>query len=138
MNIALYVAMSFLIGALMYVIFHRRSPHIGKIRLEDLNLAALANLMDPAEQKYLHQELSGPDFRRLHRRRMRVALAYLSELQDALPTASDSQTHATLSRTRLLIMELRCRAVLSYVLPHMRVSAAKLPQLITQVVPSNR
>lgn len=138
MTIVQYAAISLLIGALMYAIFLRKSTHAGKIRLEDFNVAALSNLIDPAEQEYLHRHLSGPDFRRLHRRRMKVALAYLSELQDALPDFTTNATHAAVSRTRLLILELRFRTILSYLVPHMKVNAPDLPQLIAELVPANR
>ncbi len=138
MTIALYVTVSAVVLLLMYATFARKNAAPGKARLEDVNVLALSNLMDPAEQEYLSRKLPPRDYRQIHRRRMRVALSYLRELEDALPSVADTSSHSALSRARLLILELRWRALLSYTLPSVKVNTRQLTRVITELVPIGR
>jgi len=136
MTIVLYLAITAFVFFLMYATFARkRSAHVQGI-LEDVNVQALSNLMDPAEQEYLSRKLPPRDYRQIHRRRMRVALAYLRELEHALPSAADASSHSALSRARLLILELRWRVIVSYILPNVKVNTADLIQVVAQLAPT--
>lgn len=44
---------------------------------QPVDLDAFRNLMDPAEPEYLRAHVSGPDFRRLERQRLRAARVYV-------------------------------------------------------------
>ncbi|MGH9603045.1 MAG: hypothetical protein ACRD24_11730 [Terriglobales bacterium] len=44
---------------------------------QPIDLEAFRNLMDPAEQQYLREHVSGADFRRLERQRLRAARTYV-------------------------------------------------------------
>src|SRR5256885_15606334 len=45
-----------------------------------IDLAAFGNLIDPAEEEYLREKLSPPEFRSVQKSRLRAAIAYLNAL----------------------------------------------------------
>lgn len=136
MTIVLYLAVSALVCLFMYVTFARKRSATEKGKLDDVNVRALSNLMDPGEQEYLSRRLPARDYRQLHRQRMRVALAYLRELEQALPSEADTSSHSALSRARLLILGLRWRMIVSYLLPRVKLDSAELRQLVAELIPN--
>jgi hypothetical protein len=131
----LYITFSTLVLLLMYLVFRSRRPSLAPSRLQEFNLDALAILLDPLEQQYLSQQLPPQKYRYIHRKRMRVALAYLTELENALPSSNHEVAQAALSRARLLILQLRFRAICSFLLPKIKVQGAGLREIVSALVP---
>src|SRR5579863_5847530 len=49
-------------------------------RWQKVDMASFLNLADPAEERYLRRRLSGSEFRRIQRMRVRVMWEYLGRL----------------------------------------------------------
>ena len=95
-------------------------------RMGALNIDALAKLMDREEQLFLRARLPIRTFRQLQRKRMRVALAYLSDLSVVI-SAFDS---ASIDHLRTLIMRTRLQALRIWLFPSSPVDSLEIvPEL---------
>lgn len=95
-------------------------------RLSTFNIDALAKLMDREEQLFLRARLPITTFRQLQRKRMRVALAYLSDLSVVI-SAFDS---ASIDHLRMLIMRTRLHALKIWLFPSSPADSLKIvPEL---------
>ena len=91
-------------------------------RIEPLDLAAFANLMDPAEESYLRENLPTADFRAVHRSRLLAAADYvkcaaanaslLLRLGDAARSSSDSSIAEAGAALSAQALKLRVSAIM--------------------------
>jgi hypothetical protein len=138
MTLFVYIVLAVAVVTLMYFALRRKRPDEAAPSLEEVNVTALANLMDAGEQAFLAKRLSPRSYRRIHRKRMRVALGYLGELEQALPSRTSDTSHVVLSRARLLIFILRLRVMGSFLLPNMRLKKRPLEEVVAQLSLSTR
>ena len=103
-------------------------------RWQKVDMASFLNLADPAEERYLRRRLSGSEFRRIQRMRVRVMWEYLGRLafnsKLMMQAAQIVQHHsegtqlqeatllvATASRMRLLIFAADAYLAIRFLLP---------------------
>lgn len=119
MNTPAFIVSILAIAALAALIWSLRlaTKHISREeaeqRMTEFNIEALAKLMDGAERDFLRSRLPRKTFRKIQRKRMRVALAYLSDLSTIL-SAFDA---STIGEMRLLILRTRLQALRLWAFP---------------------
>jgi hypothetical protein len=91
-------------------------------RMTGFNIEALAKLMDRSERDFLRSRLAPGTFRRIQRKRMRVALVYLSDLSTIISAFDDK----TLGDLRLLILRARFQALRMWAFPSSSVAPCEL------------
>jgi hypothetical protein len=82
-------------------------------QLKDFNIAALSRLLSQEEKAFLVSRLGQSCFAKIQRRRMRVALLYLSDLSAIL----NALHLAEASELRLLIAKARLTAMWAWLFP---------------------
>jgi hypothetical protein len=119
-------------------------------RLRSVDVDAFRNLTDPGEERYLRANLSGADFRKVHRARILAALEYVScAAQNAaiLMRIGDAARHSpnpstaeageklvdTAIRLRLYAFHAMAKLYLGLVLPGPRVSPARIAESYEQM-----
>jgi hypothetical protein len=91
-------------------------------KMTEFNIEALAKLMDGAERDFLRSRLPKKSFRKIQRKRMRVALAYLSDLSTIL-SAFDANT---IGEVRLQILRTRFQALRMWAFPSSSIAPCEL------------
>jgi hypothetical protein len=80
------------VAIVLFLVFQVRTRHgqggkqMGAVRLTPVDLDAFENLTDPEEEKYLRQNLSPAEFRRVQRLRIRAAKMYVAALSENAST----------------------------------------------------
>src|SRR5258707_5700645 len=114
-------------------------------QIRSVDVEAFRNLVDPAEEDFLRSHLSGRQFRRVQRQRLRAAaeyvhcasrnavlLARLGEAARHSPEISVAEAGARLvdsaTQLRLFALQATGRLYLSIVFPSLPVSAAAAPE----------
>jgi hypothetical protein len=114
------------LAALIWSVFLARAKRISRQeaeqRMSGFNIEALAKLMDVSERDFLRSRLAPRTFRTIQRKRMRVALAYLSDLSTILSSFDPS----TLGELRLLILRARFQALRMWAFPSTSVEPCEL------------
>jgi hypothetical protein len=115
-----------------------------------IDLAAFGNLIDPAEEEYLREKLSPPEFRSVQKSRLRAAIAYLNALSanavllvqlgetarhDANPQVAEAglQLINNALRVRLYVISARARIYVALVVPGLRVSPSRVSHSYEQL-----
>jgi hypothetical protein len=119
-------------------------------RLRSVDVEAFRNLTDPGEEHYLRTNLSGQDFRKVHRERILAAIEYVScaarnaailmRIGDAArhsPNPSTAEAGEklvdTAIRLRLYAFHALAKLYLGLVLPGSRVSPARIAESYEQM-----
>lgn len=129
MNIPALIISILIVAALVALIWSLRlakakaiSREEAEQRMTAFNIEALAKLMDGSERDFLRSRLPPRIFRRIQRKRMRVALAYLSDLS-TIVSLFDA---ASLGELRLLILRTRFQALRMWAFPSSSVAPCEL------------
>jgi hypothetical protein len=99
---ALIFAIATLWGLYLFARRNRYSPKSreqAEAEMEDFNVAALKRLLSKSEQLFLKASVPPKRYRKIQRKRMRVALAYLSELNRLLSCFEEAEGVRSLRRT---------------------------------------
>jgi hypothetical protein len=133
MNMPSLMVLILVVAALVALIWSLRLASAKSIsreeaeqRMTGFNIEALAKLMDNSERDFLRSRLPARTFRKIQRQRMRVALAYLSDLSKII-SAFDA---STIGELRLLILRTRFQAMRMWLFPSSAVAPCELPNAL--------
>jgi hypothetical protein len=116
-----------------------------KIQILPVDVRAFRNLIDPAEEDYLRQNLPGAEFAALHRERLRAAILYIASAShnaavlmrvgeaarrspELLIAEAGEKLVDSALRLRLFAFQATARLYIGIVLPGMRISALSMAE----------
>jgi hypothetical protein len=106
-------ALASFIWTLRFAIAKHITREEAQRRMTEFNIQALTKLLDASERDFLRARLPNQTFRRLHRRRMRVALMYLSDLSNILSAFDPS----SIGEMRTLVLRARFQVIRMWLFP---------------------
>ncbi len=157
-TIIIVVAAILALGFFLFAAVRGRGPSVSDIaelpgKTQPIDLLAFRNLTDPAEERYLRENLAAGKFRAVQRKRVRAAIAYLDGVsanaavllrlgEAARQSANPQVAEAGLVlvdkalRVRLYATSARARFYAAILLPGMHVSPAAVSELYEQLTGS--